>query len=286
MTLVYAQSSPAGRHRMRYLELSSPPELTDLVHRIWFLETDQATNEAEPILPDGRPELIVHLGEPFTLVASDGRQERQAEALFAGQLVSPLVVRSSAGGDVVGIRLRPEAVPALTGESADRMTGRVPPLSDLAPRTSRALRDALRHAVGTRARVEAIRRVLANLRRRPSPLVTQAARAIERAPNTAVTALARSLACSERTLERRFNAEVGVGPRALGRIVRFRRALRMIDAREGSLARVAARAGYADQAHLAREFRQLAGRPPSCFVEERAELGRALATGAPDDDVV
>jgi len=44
----------------------------------------------------------------------------------------------------------------------------------------------------------------------------------------------------------------------------------MIDARDGS---------------LAREFRQLAGRPPSSFVEPQTELGRALATGEPDECV-
>jgi len=98
---------------MRYLELSAPPELADLVHRSWFLETDRAADEAKPILPDGRPELIFHLGEPFSLEADDGRREPQ---------------------------------------------------------------DALRRTVGTRARVEAIGRVLGVLGRRTSPLVTQAAR--------------------------------------------------------------------------------------------------------------
>ncbi|MEZ4588091.1 MAG: AraC family transcriptional regulator [Gemmatimonadales bacterium] len=268
---------------MRYLELSPPPELAALVHRIWFLETDRSAPDGEPILPDGRPELIFHLGEPFALETAHGGEERQTDALFAGQLVSPLRVRSSAGGDVVGIRLRPEAAPALTGESADRMTGRVPPLADLARGISRELLGLLRRAVGPDARVEAIARVLGGLSRGPSQLVASAVRAIERTPTVAVAALARSLACSERTLERRFRAEVGVSPRTLGRIVRFRRAVRMIGGREDTLARVAARAGYADQAHLAREFRRLAGRPPSSFVEERAELGRALATGGPKD---
>lgn len=268
---------------MRYLELSPPPELAALVHRIWFLETDRSAPGGEPILPDGRPELIFHLGEPFALETAEGGEERQAEALFAGQLVAPLRVRSSAGGDVVGIRLRPEAAPALTGESADRMTGRVPPLADLARTTSRELLEALRRAAGPEARVEAIRRVLGGLSGGPSQLVASAVRTIERTPTVGVAALARSLACSERTLERRFKAEVGVSPRTLSRIVRFRRAVRMIDGPEGSLARVAARAGYADQAHLAREFRRLAGRPPSSFVTKKAELGRAFATGAPED---
>lgn len=64
----------------------------------------------------------------------------------------------------------------------------------------------------------------------------------------------------ERQLHRRCLAAYGYGPKTLARILRFNQALEL--ARTGTaLAGVAADTGYADQAHLARDTRQLAGVP-------------------------
>jgi AraC-like DNA-binding protein len=60
-------------------------------------------------------------------------------------------------------------------------------------------------------------------------------------------------------------AAVGYGPKRLARILRLQRALGAATAPhpEGrSLARVAAEAGYADQAHFSNECLALAGAPP------------------------
>ncbi|NED34808.1 helix-turn-helix domain-containing protein, partial [Streptomyces sp. SID8499] len=71
-----------------------------------------------------------------------------------------------------------------------------------------------------------------------------------------------------RTLHRRALAAFGYGPKTLARVLRLQRALRL--ARAGvPYAACAARAGYADQAHLARDVKELAGRP----------LGRLLGGG-------
>ncbi|MGW5695942.1 helix-turn-helix domain-containing protein, partial [Streptomyces asiaticus] len=64
----------------------------------------------------------------------------------------------------------------------------------------------------------------------------------------------------ERQLHRRSLAAFGYGPKTLGRVLRLNRALDL--ARTGlPFAEVAATAGYADQAHLARDVRALAGVP-------------------------
>ncbi|MEV4714176.1 helix-turn-helix transcriptional regulator [Micromonospora sp. NPDC049374] len=63
---------------------------------------------------------------------------------------------------------------------------------------------------------------------------------------------------SARQLQRRCTAAFGYGPKTLQRILRLQRALTL--ARSGrSFATVAVDAGYADQAHLAREVRAMAG---------------------------
>ena len=80
----------------------------------------------------------------------------------------------------------------------------------------------------------------------------------------------------ERRLERAFRDRVGVSPKRLARILRFRSAYVAL-ARGGAQAAVAFDAGYADQAHLLRDFRELAGAPPSQV------LGRVSDSSNPDE---
>ncbi|HEX8104994.1 MAG TPA: helix-turn-helix transcriptional regulator, partial [Solirubrobacteraceae bacterium] len=79
-----------------------------------------------------------------------------------------------------------------------------------------------------------------------------------------VDALAAALGCSRRHLARRFAQEVGVPPKAAARLVRFEAARRRLGT--VPLARLAAEHGYADQAHLAREFSALGGASPTATV--------------------
>lgn len=90
----------------------------------------------------------------------------------------------------------------------------------------------------------------------------------ERRGKVGVSELADELGWSRRHLVKRFTAEFGLPPRDIGRLHRFGVAQHY--AKTGaSWTTVAAYAGYADQAHLTREFRSLVGRTPTDW---RAEL--------------
>jgi AraC-like DNA-binding protein len=74
-----------------------------------------------------------------------------------------------------------------------------------------------------------------------------------------------------RQLRRRFAEAVGYGPKTLQRILRFQRFLALAEnATRPDLARLALDAGYADQAHLTRETRRLAGIPPAALLASGA----------------
>ena len=82
--------------------------------------------------------------------------------------------------------------------------------------------------------------------------------------------LAKELGCSRKHLTLRFRHEFGVSPKLLARILRFDRAVRLIGAgRVAGLADLAAASGYADQAHLSREFRIFTGSAPTAFLCRR-----------------
>jgi AraC-like DNA-binding protein len=89
-----------------------------------------------------------------------------------------------------------------------------------------------------------------------------------------VSRLAAETGWSERHLRGLFRDETGLTPKAAARVIRFDRTRRLLASQAASgrpwpaLADVAAERGYYDQAHLAREFRHLAGCPPSAWLAE------------------
>jgi transcriptional regulator GlxA family with amidase domain len=86
--------------------------------------------------------------------------------------------------------------------------------------------------------------------------------------------LAPFVTVGERQLERLFVERIGYGPKVFARVMRVQHAVGSLASRApGSLAswaRFAVECGYADQAHLIREFRALAGVTPRVYATERA----------------
>ena len=96
-----------------------------------------------------------------------------------------------------------------------------------------------------------------------------------------VAEVAQRVGWSSRTLQRQCTAVYGYGPATLRRILRFRRAVRLLD--EGSpTADVAATAGYADQPHLHREVRDLTGMSLATL---RQGSGQKRSTDVPSGSV-
>jgi AraC-like DNA-binding protein len=99
----------------------------------------------------------------------------------------------------------------------------------------------------------------------PDPVMVEAVRALLSRSPLAIDRLARHLGFSRQYLARRFRDAVGIGPKVLARIARLHRALGVLQPtsrRPSTLAEAALQAGYFDEAHMDRDFRELAGVTP------------------------
>ena len=102
---------------------------------------------------------------------------------------------------------------------------------------------------------------------RPTPAVAWALQRLwhtdgrERVEN-----LAAHLGCSRRYLHARFREQVGLAPKTVARLIRFVAVRRRIERAPARWADIAYECGYADQPHLNRDFRELAGTTPTDFV--------------------
>lgn len=277
---------------MRFVERAPHPALAGWLQCLWLFESEPGNDEAaagdEPqrIVPDGHPELIVHFGDPYR-EPGHGAQPR---IVLAGQIVQPLLLRSGGACGVIGVRFKPAAARRLFGLSMSECTERRLDAEDLWGASGRSLLQRLREPQGAAARLAQVERFVGE-RLQASRWRTHAgvAHCVQRlqargAAPPSIDALARELQCSARQLERLFLADVGLPPRLLASVLRFRRVFDVVEAAPeapaGVWAGAALAAGYFDQAHLSRDFKRFAGQTPRQFHRSLEGLSLAMIRGA------
>ncbi|MEP6491146.1 MAG: helix-turn-helix domain-containing protein [bacterium] len=262
---------------MQYAEWEPSPRLAPFVRRIWTLRGPATGAFApEPIVPDGCVELIFHLGDPFAQVIGD-RRTVQSRAIVVGQATAPAVVGPTGVVDVVGVRLHPWSAAPLLGVSAAELRDRVLSMDDVLGSTADRLWNCLVDRSAHRSAPKSIERIVEEvfaLRDRPDPNAIALVRHFTSQPDVpSIRATANHFGRTSRWVQRTFAESVGLAPKMLIRIVRIQRVLRM--ARENPAATwssMAMKAGYYDQAHLIRDFRQLVGAPPTWLDLNRGSL--------------
>ncbi len=180
------------------------------------------------------------------------------QLLVAGPDTTPQLVAAGPAIDVIGLRFAPGVGPHVMGVPARELTNSRVPVDDLwEPAVVRRVSDELAASEdpGTTLEHVASERLLDA---EPVPRELRAVVAMIRRGDR-VSTIADHVGLSERQLHRRALTSFGYGPKVLGRILRFRRAAQLIGAGVPKAA-VAAITGYADQPHMAREFRRLSGR--------------------------
>jgi len=240
-----------------YREFPSRPELDEVVACTWTRAAPAPGDELR-ILPDGCVDLVWNGGE--LLVTAPDRTARMH--------------RVERTGEYSGVRLRPGTAGAVIGWPADALPGGATALDAIWGAAARRLAEQLAEAPdgpGRRRLLEAalLRRLetIAQLDR----LVIQAVGLVDR-PRARVGELPASVSLGSRQLQRRFREQVGYGPKLLARVLRVQRFLerseRAAKARSAvPLASLAWELGYADQAHLTRDCRELSGLTPRALVD-------------------
>lgn len=260
---------------MNYQELPPPPALEWFVRCYWTLSAPAGERPPEAALPDGCPEMIFNLADPFR-AAVDGEARDQPLAMLVGQITRPISVAPSGRVDLVAVRFRPFGA-SLVCPRMSALTDRWVDVSELASQEAEVL-PVLRATGGTLERLAVVGAMLAAVGeagRRPDSRVIAAVERIEATDGAvAVGDLAGTLGTTTRHLQRLFGDSVGVTPKLLCRIRRFQRVFAAWRDDPGNWAEVAVRCGYFDQAHLVRDFSELGGAAPAGLIAALPEFTR------------
>jgi len=237
--------------------LSPPDDLADRVRWFWIPEWDIAPGRSS------RQQLIAFAAS--NLVVERGRVQ------VSGPTTRRSYVDLTGHGWAVGVLLRPAAVPAFTADpGALRDDAILLDETDLPIGLSSIME---RDDLPERRHDEAIALTSAWLRQHVPPADAEGrsandlAELLEQdASVVAVTDAARRLHTSVRTLQRLSARFVGLPPAALIRRRRLQEAAERLRANPTTdIAGVAAELGYADHAHLVRDFRTVLGFTPSAY---------------------
>jgi AraC-like DNA-binding protein len=239
-----------------YREWLPPPDLREDLVCVWSRQS-ATRGEVMRILPDAC----------MDLVWVDGDLE------VAGPDTTAWLSPRPPCGRIVGLRFRPGRAASVLGLDAAEHTDQRVDVEALWGRNGARVREQLAataHASTATALLLGVVRERLEHAPPSDPAVTAVAHASAYTDAPPVHALADELGLSERQLRRRSREAFGYGPKVLARVLRFQRFLRLATGTPpGRLAVAAAEAGYADQAHLTRDTRQLAGLPPAALLADR-----------------
>jgi AraC-like DNA-binding protein len=226
------------------------------------------TATLSPILPDGCADIMVYDDEA-PCVAGPDATTRWA-SLREGTVIT-------------GIRLRPGTVRAVFGCQAGLILNGGALLSDLAP-GAEALHQRLLMTGPLRDRYALLEdwvRTAVARNGMADRAVVAASRLLAADPQLEIGEIARRFDWNVRTMHRQFIAACGYGPKHLQRIMRIQHAIRVVHGTAPvRLADAAHAAGYVDQAHMNRDFRDITGfSPGQYFAISRPGLGDWIGAG-------
>jgi AraC-like DNA-binding protein len=242
-------------------------ELAEAVHGIGFISTvDDPWPPPQPRL-NRFPAMVYCSLNFFTegaaaLPGDDGELRAMSDLIVSGPRTRPIASLTLAPLRTVGIVLYPDAFALLTGLSPAALQDRNDPADGLLDDTWADWPQALRACADDAAQAAWIEARLGErwhaVRGRWDAELGASLRSI--------AASAPELGVGARQTQRQYRARVGLSPAQARRLQRMNAAvyaLRDPHAPARSLADLAAELGYADQAHMARELRELAFLPPS-----------------------
>ncbi|MEP7024267.1 MAG: helix-turn-helix domain-containing protein [Actinomycetota bacterium] len=259
------------RQRVSLTRYPPGPALAGLVDRFWAVRWD---------LPEGtvhRQQVLTHPGANLSIGPPSARpgqtQPGPAEARLNGvarRLTSRVLVGQ---GWAVAAMTRPGGLGAFVARPASDFTDRVVPLGEAIGVSDEAL---LRQVSGTPDEATRVQVLAGALEQAVDPdqvaaacQVAEAARLAEANRDVRTLAdLCQLAGTGQRTLQRMFQRYAGVSPTWVLRRYRLLDAAEAVhDGEQVSWAEVAASLGYADQAHLIRDFRAATGQTPAAYAQ-------------------
>src|SRR5258708_1155094 len=245
-------------------------------------------------LPSSDVDLIISLGPLIDVVQMPNSTQRPSAftALVSGLQDAPAIVRQGGAAFGLHVFIKPLGVRAILGVASAEISSLVLNLSDIWGNCPGDLVEILLPPSSWRQRFAILDRVFVSKLNpaSPRPEIAWAWQRLRKSHGSVrIQLLADEVGYSRRHFSDSFRDAIGVTPKSAARVFRFERACRFIacssikDERP-SLAHVAAKCGYFDQAHMAREWKALAGCSPRGWIARELPFLQDYEIGGRDNE--
>jgi len=263
----FTHQSPIGHWSVSVWQVD--PRLREIVASMWFGE-GRTAYQRDRILPSGQSQLLINLGPPQYRIEA-GPPERRVpfvDIWYSGLHQGPIDTEAPHGNALLGVAFTARGGFPWLGERMDGLSDRIIALADAVGDGALALRERLLNATSLANRFAIVERwLLARLGHRTTvhPAVRWAVDQIAASGGrVAVEELAVKTGFTRKHLGNLFKRQVGLSPKSLARVHRFRSALALLDRARGQVpwTGLADACGFYDQSHLIHEFRRFTGLSP------------------------
>jgi AraC-like DNA-binding protein len=278
-----AFSTPLGA--WEFLIAPPPPDLVGVVESFW-ISRGQVSFILEKVLPQNNVELMFNLERPFGVPNRPPAHRRYRRAWVAGMQRDYLVVTPDYDvrdpSYLLSVRMPPLGAYRVLGLPMGAIAHDVLELDDVLGDQVHAVHERLGALPSPGLQFallcDFVRRRLGASRIR---LRADAQAAVQRLADSAgqdqIEAICRSLCVSRKHLNALFLAHIGLTPKTYARMFRFRRIIDLLQTgARPDWTRLALSAGYYDQSHFNREFREFAGMTPSEYARAGSTDGLTL----------
>jgi len=264
----FTHQSPIGHWSVSVWQ--TDPRLAEVVASMWFGE-GKVAYQRDRILPSGQSQLLINLGPPQYRIEPGPPEVRVPfiDVWYSGLHQGPIDTEAPHGNALLGVAFSALGTFPWLGERMDGLSDRIIALADALGDGALALRERLLNTASLEARFKVVERWLI-ARLKPRNIVHPAVRwAVDRIAATggklSIEELAVQTGFTRKHLGNLFQQQVGLSPKSLARVHRFRGALDILNRANGEVPWVALadQCGFYDQSHLINEFRRFTGFSPT-----------------------
>lgn len=250
---------------MQYARVRPSANLRPFVEWFWMTQSADKDRKEQKIVPDGLPEMVFHFGDPYRIRLKD-KWQKQAKAVFSGQLRQYCLLQNTGRTDIFGITFTPAALSHLFGLHMSRYCDNVVSLNRV-PGPWKLLAQNLgkRKPRERHAEVERLLLPFADGNFSDHP-VEKCLRVMRRTHGmTSVAQVCAEAGVTERQIQRLFENYVGLSPKYYARLLRFSNIFHLMREGKTTWADIVFLSGYYDQSHFIRDFKKFTGEDPTAF---------------------
>lgn len=257
---------------MFYCDFNVAEPLRPFIQCIWTIQAEPGFFKSpERLLPDGNIEVLLNFGDEYTqYAASDSLHPKTfAGSQIVGQRRSYYMSTSVGKIDLISISFKPGGLSPFVDFPVADITGSTVSIKTLRSNLFSEIEERVYYATDLNSKINLIQQVLLNqLNKNEKANKVFGFVSLAHSINqySSISHFLHNHTINKRKLERDFDHHVGISPKLLQRLLRFKRSVKTFySSRVKSLTDLAYECGYFDQAHFINDFKEFAGLTPRQF---------------------